>query len=463
MSQSTLPIQQQVLMSLLFLGILVIAVQIAFVLAHRRMQQRLDQRAQRVHQQYEGAIMALLAADADSEAQDTFLAALPTGRVEKQLVVQDLLNMARTLRGPARDGIVRVLAESGVATDYVEMLTSRHARQRALAAEMLGEIEVRAASRQVLHLLDDPEEEVRIVAARALGKLGDATIAAALLRAFATDKVPSGIVSQSILRLGWQTAPTLVTYLEDAMPEIRALCAELLGILRYIEAVGDLEYLLLDSSSIVRISAARSLGVLGCPTSATALRNALQREEHHATREAILTALGQIGHPGAIPSLLIALYDSEQTIRVAAAEALVALGEPGIAVLRNTLESPPSDARAQCVEALERSGYVDEMERTLRAGTTRERAEAARFLRALVAAGGGSVLDWARITDDELTAAEEAAGCLSAPDEQADLTPTSERDASLAWTSAGYDLPDWQGLDPLLGRFAARTSGEEVL
>jgi len=63
----------------------------------------------------------------------------------------------------------------------------------------------------LVRLLADRDPEVRLVAARALGELGDAAAAAPLLQSLAGPRpVPLRVVARSLARLGSGTGPTLV-------------------------------------------------------------------------------------------------------------------------------------------------------------------------------------------------------------------------------------------------------------
>ncbi|MEL6271556.1 MAG: HEAT repeat domain-containing protein, partial [Chloroflexota bacterium] len=89
--------------------------------------------------------------------------------------VERLLDVAdwhTSLVRPVRNALVRC---GGEAVERVMIASVGHVRQwvRALAVEVLGEIQSRAATTHILPVLQDDVQEVRLLAVNALGEIGD--------------------------------------------------------------------------------------------------------------------------------------------------------------------------------------------------------------------------------------------------------------------------------------------------
>ncbi|MGH2514601.1 MAG: HEAT repeat domain-containing protein [Ktedonobacterales bacterium] len=352
----------------------------------------------RIRHRYTGAIVALLADDADEPARQTFLRELPVTSLEREVVADLLLDAVVQVRGTAREGLTHLFTEAGFTDMYMRRLSQRGARTRIRAAQALGEISARDALPTLVRLLDDRSRDSRLVACRALGVLGLPEATSPLLAAYARGNLPSGVVAAAILRIGVAAGPALQLRLRDDCVPVRRLAAELVGLLGWLPAAGDVAALLSDADDAVRLRAVRSLGRLGA-TDVTARVADLLRDTHVTVRVGAALALGQIGDPDAAPSLGGALADADHEVRVAAADALAALGDAGMRELDYVLQNGQPVARAHAVEALQRCGYAGRMAQTWRtARSSQERAAARTFLRALAAAGGTATLEEAGIS-----------------------------------------------------------------
>ena len=356
---------QSILMALLVFSVLAAALQMIFALGHRLYQVRHRMARARIVAAYMDSIIELLAGEVSAAKRREFIAALPTGATDRAIVIELLLSSVAKVRGEARATATRVLEEAGLTTYYLRRLRKRAVRERALAAEMLGEMRAISAKHALLAALRDRSPVVRVVAARALGKLGQPAAVPKLLAEYASGRLPSGIVSTSLLHLGPAAGPALQTRLHDGDPRVRALAARLIGLLDWTPAAGDLVALLGDDDAATRVEAAASLGRLGTENATEPLLARLSDASPDA-RVAAAEALGRLGDPDSCAGLAAALEDPRHEVRAAAASALVALGAPGLRMLADITRRGTSLARAYAVEALQRAG---EDERIGPAGT----------------------------------------------------------------------------------------------
>jgi HEAT repeat protein len=107
---------------------------------------------------------------------------------------------------------------------------------RAMAVELLGEVRAPGAKERLLEVLGDPRDSARGAAARGLGRLGDASAEAALLRVLEERPADDDVVldvAEGLLALGSSTARTRVAALTlsstEAQAELIALLVETRG------------------------------------------------------------------------------------------------------------------------------------------------------------------------------------------------------------------------------------------
>jgi len=121
--------------------------------------------------------------------------------------------------------------------------------------------------------------------------------------------------------------PALIAALADESHLVRDNAAFALGALRGRDGRDALEPLTKaadDPHPWVRKSAAKALGMLGDPKALPTLIGALADGES-MVRKSAARSLGQIGHASAVPALEKALKDSSALVKEAAAKALEAL------------------------------------------------------------------------------------------------------------------------------------------
>jgi HEAT repeat protein len=246
------------------------------------------------------------------------------------------------LRGADRSVLVDILRRRGTIEQACRDTRFHTSLRRALSAELLGSAGAVEGIPHVSRLLGDRNRQVRLAAVRALGRIGTAESATALITHL--DQAEAGIppqpVTMSLLRMGTPAAGPLRTALDAKQATVRTMAAEVLGVLGVIEAADALERILRNDCDLtVRIGAAHALGRMGLPSSVPLLIRALKVEHHPELLGAACTALGQIGNPEAIPALEWAIGHTTPAVRIAAAQALLALGPAGLARLRSMPET----------------------------------------------------------------------------------------------------------------------------
>lgn len=240
------------------------------------------------------------------------------------------------VRGEGHDLLADLMQRRGVLTRAINRSYWPSRNRRAAAANRLGLLATVDAERQLEYLATgDPSPQVRIVAARGLGKTSEPTAADTLLSLLSSDAVPEGIVASALLELGPEAVPALRHALRadsDHAPE-RAMAAEVLGLLDELTAWPELVSCLNSADPRVRASAVRALGRLGLPQGTEAVSACLAPSEEPGVRAAAAWALGRIADARAVPALTACLADPHYWVAHNAAEALALAGSPGEAAL----------------------------------------------------------------------------------------------------------------------------------
>jgi HEAT repeat protein len=256
------------------------------------------------------------------------------------------LGLLGKLRGEAHAALVSVFLRRGTARAALRDLRSRSRVRRARAAQVLGDLELRQAVPELCRLLTDRYAEVRIVAVRALGRIGDPSAAWRLIASLdQAEPVPSLLATHTLVQLGPDAEVTLVAALDHPEARVRAVCLDALGLLGAAGAVHRVARLLRDERVLdVRVAAAVNLGRLGARSASEPLIDAVDPARPATLRSAAARALGDLGAPSAVPALVALLDDGEFRVAHEAAQALRRLGGAGLSALRDVVEEESAAA-----------------------------------------------------------------------------------------------------------------------
>src|SRR5262245_5406359 len=142
------------------------------------------------------------------------------------------LGLLGKLRGEAHLALVSVFLRRGTARRALYDLRARSRVRRARAAQVLGDLELRQAVPELCRLLTDRHAEVRVVAVRALGRIGDPAAAWRIIASLdQSDPIPSLLATHTLVQLGPEAEITLSAALDHPQARVRAVCLEALGLL----------------------------------------------------------------------------------------------------------------------------------------------------------------------------------------------------------------------------------------
>jgi HEAT repeats len=264
------------------------------------------------------------------------------------------------VRGLPADNLGELMRSHGEIDQATRMLTSSSAVHRARAAYLLGLVRD-PSSAELLPLLRDHDADVRLVAARTLGLIGDPVAATGVLLALRTHHgqigLPAWVAAEALLAMGLEIAPVLQIGLASKDPAVRDVCAVVAGHGTYLSAVPQLRVLLAtDSDGQVRISSAVALGRVGGADDATILARHTDASEPTVLRRTCAVALGDLGQRESLEALAGLLADDDRRLAELAADSLVRIGSEGIARLEMATATQQGAAARAAGGALELAG-----------------------------------------------------------------------------------------------------------
>ena len=284
------------------------------------------------------------------------------------------------LRGAGREYLMRLARDMGLVDRYLRALESRRRWRRARAAENLGYFGGQRAVGPLGELLSDEDETIRAVAARALARIGSDEAVRLLVR---TLDAPSELtrlrVAENLERVGYPVVGPLVDSLENSLGAEQVqgpvMAVRVLGHLRASEAR---EVLRAAASAgreeDLRAQATLALGKIGDPEDVPTLLESA-RDESWPVRAQAANALGMIGEVSTAPTLKELAADREWWVRLNATKALANMGPEGEKVLLELLRGDDRYTRDRAAATLEARGVTRRMVRGLAApGRRGERA-----------------------------------------------------------------------------------------
>ena len=303
---------------------------------------------------YRHALIAMASGeDEDGQAKASLYAVpAPTWDRLRPSVVAFLTKV----RGTPADDLGELLRSRGEIESAKRMLTSRSAVRRARAAYLIGLVRDSDSVALVLPLLGDPHADVRLVAARSLGAIGEPSAASGVLDALRTNHgqmgLPAWVAAEALLAMGAQIAPALQIGLASEDPAVRNVCAIVAAHAAFSSTAPQLRILLAsDSEGDVRANAAVALGRIGGADDFAVLVRHTDASEATVLRRTCATALGDLGQREGVETLAVLLGDGDRRLAQLAADALVRIGSEGVARLDEVAAATPRGPHALAARA----------------------------------------------------------------------------------------------------------------
>jgi len=244
-------------------------------------------------------------------------------------LAESLSRLAPMVTGDTRAAIGRHFESTGAVERACLRLADPRPHVRAVTAAQLGDMCSERAELPLRQALHDRNPDVRLAAARSLGRLQARPAVAQLLHSLVRREVPSAVATSALLSIGAAALPGIRSLLAHAHPRARADAVELLGLLGNPADSALLQERLSDDAAAVRSRACHALRRLGAYDAKGMVELALA-DAAVEVRMAAAEALGQLGdRDSSVPLIHVAQTDHADAAR-AAAEALAQVA-PGIA------------------------------------------------------------------------------------------------------------------------------------
>jgi len=214
-----------------------------------------------------------------------------------------------------------------------EGLASDDPGKRLEAVSDLSKYDIALTQGYLMRVLTDPDDKVRIAAARALG-LGGSTAA----------------------------IPTMIDWLTDPDVKMKQVGADVLGDIGGPEATSALTRSLGDSDSSVRMHAVKALGAIGRRGTSAVVISLIPRldDDKADVRIATIAQLEELGDRRAVIPLVARFGDTAPEARRSAVRAVGKLGDPSaVPALIRLMNDPNEEVRTAAVGSLGVLGAVD--------------------------------------------------------------------------------------------------------
>ena len=271
-------------------------------------------------------------------------------------LVADLLD---SVRGDDRERLLELLRRLEIIEVHFSALQDPTATRRAAAILGLSLFDDPPVLDRIHDLLDDPDPDVRLLAAQALSKhraIGPVRVL--------VDKLQIGTVHNSralrtIFRnLTREHTDELIELLDgDVSALAKVLAIDALGRSGNFAVIDAINAMIADESEDIRVATLRALADLGHPQALCTVARALD-DERAPVRATAATCAWRIGLTDTIPLLVDRLDDDSWWVRLRAAEALYMLGETGIKRLRDNATMSSRAARVAGLVLAEKESWA---------------------------------------------------------------------------------------------------------
>jgi HEAT repeat protein len=287
---------------------------VAVIMIGRRLHAaRAEERERALIERFRDDVVELVC-QADGDAPPPSLTGLC--RPDERAAIATLMaEYAGTVKGGSRARLSAFADAHGYVAASAAELSARREWRRGRAARTLGDFGSGGAAPALRRALErERSGDVRAAAGRALGQIGGAEAAAAVLDGWAGGRLAAGVAAQSLLDMG-----------ADAVPALLRACG--------------------NADAAVRATACRTLGHAGAGGRADVvveLAACAIGDDDPTVREAACDALGLVGGDDAAFALAEALGDAAAGVRRAACDAAARLRIADLQLIAHDLMDDPA-------------------------------------------------------------------------------------------------------------------------
>jgi len=252
------------------------------------------------------------------------------------------------------------VADSRTAGLLVQALRKDIPSVRAAAAAAIAHVDSPQVLPALMEALSDSDPWVRYFATRSLGKLNAVEAAGPLRRLADRDRFQHVRIAafEGLLRIDEESAVSVAnSFLASSNLDLQQAVASLSGQLKHSSALSLLTGAMRSPHATVRTAAATSLGESGNPEAVDLLRRGARIDPEPAMTQAAITALGKLGTRASTTALVDLLNDPAR--REMAAAALVHLKAPDRNLMSGSLQHPSSSVRLALIGVFERAKWAE--------------------------------------------------------------------------------------------------------
>ncbi len=243
-------------------------------------------------------------------------------RAHRKSLKRVMLRMSRELVGETLARLTLAFQVFGFVEEEMRDLASRRWWIRAKAARNIALMRAEDATADLVFLLSDDEEDVRVEAALALVSISGVNALDSLLTNL---RQISGWVSirlsNVIIGMGSAGVPALVEGLSSDHPGVKGFCIDMLGEIGDIAACAPLIEFVRHAEPEFRAKALVTIGLLGDVSGKEILLEYLESDDE-TLRVSAAIGLGHLGSPETAPALKDHLLHDTIHVRLAAGNAL---------------------------------------------------------------------------------------------------------------------------------------------
>lgn len=243
-------------------------------------------------------------------------------RAHRSALKRVMLGMSRELVGETLARLTLAFQVLGFVEDELKDLRDRRWWVRAKACRNLAQMHAGDATADLVILLSDKEEDVRIEASLALVNISGVRALNPLFRNIRNISVWMSIsLSKVVLSMGSAAVPELIDALSSFSPSVKSFCTEMLGEIGDISACVPLIELARTAEVPLRRKALVAIGKLGDEAGKQILVEHLSHEDE-SLRIRAAEGLGYLAAPDTAPFLKEHLLHDAIHVRLAAGNSL---------------------------------------------------------------------------------------------------------------------------------------------
>ena len=291
--------------------------------------------------------------------------------------IDAIIDLRTTVAGPGADKLAEIANRHGIIERRTARLRQRFPLGRRLrSAVALAEMGNSASFDVLVEHLNDREDEIKVQSIRGLSRIGRPEAIAPILESYGSETPwVRARFADALVGFGGKAALPIMRHVAKLRNRGESdAAAELIRVLGLIgdtrAGMGLTDLLATTADPEIKIAAVQALGSVGGPLAIPTILDAYHSEDWRIAAKAA-TALGEVGDNSVLDELANGLTHRVWWVRRNSAAALAAI-PGGIAVLYQALTSPDPFARDAAAEALDDCGEL------AKARTRYERGEANR-------------------------------------------------------------------------------------